>query len=98
MKAVIKTGGKQYTVSVGDKLDVEKIDAKVGASVKFDAIAIIDGDKIDTKPNKTVSAKVLEQHKGDKKIVFKFKRRKNYKVKNAHRQQLTRVEIKKIGG
>lgn len=101
MKAIIKTGGKQYTVSVGDKLDIEKIEGKEGASVKFEPIAIIDGDKIEAdaaKAGKTVvTAKILEQHKGEKKIVFKFKRRKNYKVKNGHRQQLTKIEIKKIG-
>lgn len=98
MKAIIKTGGKQYTVSKGDKLNIEKIDGKEGSAVSFKPIAVIDGDKIDTKPKANVSGKIVEQFKDDKKIVFKFKRRKNYKVKNGHRQNLTRIEITKIGG
>lgn len=101
MKATIKTGGKQYNVCVGDVLDVEKIDAKAGDKVNLNAICIIDGDKIEADPTKAsktaVKAEVLEQFKGEKKIVFKFKRRKNYKVKNGHRQNLTKLRIVEIG-
>lgn len=102
MKATIKTGGKQYNVSPGDILDIEKLDAKVGDTVSLNAICVIDGDKVEADPSKSsktaVKAKVLEQHKGDKQIVFKFKRRKNYKVKRGHRQQLTKIQIVEIGG
>lgn len=101
MNATIKTGGKQYNVKVGQFFDIEKIDAKVGDVVTFDPIFISDGDKIEADPKKAakvkVKAEVLEQHKDKKKIVFKFKRRKNYKVKNGHRQQLTKIKIVAIG-
>lgn len=101
MKATIKTGGKQYNVCVGDVFDIEKVDAKAGDKINLDPICIIDGDKIEADPAKAaktaVKAEVLEQHKGDKVIVFKFKRRKNYKVKNGHRQQLTKIRIVEIG-
>ena len=77
MKATIKTGGKQYNVSVGDVFDIEKVDAKAGDKINLDPICIIDGDKIEADPAKAaktaVMAEVLEQHKGDKVIVFKFK-------------------------
>lgn len=101
MKATIKTGGKQYNVCVGDVLAVEKIDAKVGDKINLSAICIIDGDKIEADPAKAsktaVKAEVLEQFKDKKVIVFKFKRRKNYKVKNGHRQNLTKLRIIEIG-
>ena len=101
MKATIKTGGKQYNVGLGDVLDIEKIEAKAGDKISLTAICIIDGDKVEADPAKAaktaVKAEVLEQHKGDKQIVFKFKRRKNYKVKRGHRQQLTKVRIVEIG-
>ena len=101
MKATIKTGGKQYNVGLGDVFDIEKIDAKAGDKVALTAICIVDGDKIEADPSKAaktaVKAEVLEQHKGDKQIVFKFKRRKNYKVKRGHRQNLTKIRIVEIG-
>ena len=101
MKATIKTGGKQYNVGLGDVISIEKIDAKAGDKVALTAICIIDGDKVEADPAKAaktvVKAEVLEQFKGEKQIVFKFKRRKNYKVKRGHRQQLTKVRIVEIG-
>ncbi|MDO5117072.1 MAG: 50S ribosomal protein L21 [Eggerthellaceae bacterium] len=101
MYAIVKTGGKQYKVAEGDKLNIEKLDAQVGDTVALEAICIVDGDKVEADPAKAakveVIAEVLEQFKGEKAIVFKFKKRKNYKRKNGHRQLLTRVEIKSIG-
>lgn len=100
MYAIVKTGGKQYKVAEGDKLNIEKLDAQVGDKVELEAICIVDGDKVEADPAKAakfvVTAEVLEQFKGEKQIVFKFKKRKNYKRKKGHRQLLTRVEIKSI--
>ena len=101
MKATIKTGGKQYNVALGDVISVEKLDGKAGDKISLNAICVIDGDKIEADPAKAaktaVKAEVLEQYKGEKQVVFKFKRRKNYKVKKGHRQQLTKLRIVEIG-
>ncbi|MGI6216649.1 MAG: 50S ribosomal protein L21 [Coriobacteriales bacterium] len=97
MYAVIKTGGKQYKVSEGDVIDIEKLNAEVGDTVDFDVLFICDGSKIlikeDELANAKVTGEVLEQFKGKKQIVFKFKKRKNYKRLKGHRQQLTKVKI-----
>lgn len=101
MKATIKTGGKQYNVGLGDIINIEKIDAKAGDKLSLTTICVIDGDKVEADPAKAaktaVKAEVIEQFKDEKKVVFKFKRRKNYKVKNGHRQNLTKVRIVEIG-
>ena len=91
MYAIVKTGGKQYKVAAGDYLNIEKLDAEVGAKVPLTAIAVVDGAK--TK----VEAEVVEQFKGEKQIIFKFKKRKNYKRTRGHRQNLTRVKIVSVG-
>ncbi|MGI6221768.1 MAG: 50S ribosomal protein L21 [Coriobacteriales bacterium] len=97
MYAVIKTGGKQYRVSEGDYLDIEKLDAEVGADVEFEVLFICDGSNIIIEPDALAKAKVcgqvVEHFKGEKQIVFKFKKRKNYKRTQGHRQQLTKVYI-----
>ena len=101
MYAIIKTGGKQYKVAAGDFLNVEKLDAEVGSTVALDAIAIVDGKNVVADPAEAaktkVEAKVVEQFKGEKQLVFKFKKRKNYKKLRGHRQQLTRVQIESVG-
>lgn len=101
MYAIVKTGGKQYKVAPGDRINIEKLDAEVGAEVELQAICIVDGDKVEADPAKAAATKVtaviLEQFKGKKQLVFKFKKRKNYKKLRGHRQQLTRVEIKSVG-
>ena len=101
MYAIVKTGGKQYKVAPGDKLCVEKLDAEVGESVELTAICIVDGAKVEADPDKAAQTKVvatvLEQFKDKKKLVFKFKKRKNYHRLRGHRQQLTRIEIASIG-
>ena len=101
MYAIVKTGGKQYKVAPGDKINIEKLDAEVGATVELTAICVVDGDKVEADPEKAaqtkVTATVLEQFKGEKQLVFKFKKRKNYKKLRGHRQQLTRVQIASVG-
>jgi large subunit ribosomal protein L21 len=97
MYAIVATGGKQLKVSTGDVVAVEKLDAAVGESVKFDVIFFADGDTIVVDPAELVSAtvtgEVVEQFKGEKAIIFKFKKRKGYKRLKGHRQNLTRVRI-----
>lgn len=101
MYAIVKSGGKQYKVSPGDKLAVEKLDAPVGTEVELCALCVVDGTKVETDPQvaaaTVVKATVLEQFKGEKQLVFKFKKRKNYKKLRGHRQQLTRLHIESVG-
>ena len=102
MKAVIKTGGKQYLVSEGDKIRVEKLDKEEGKEVTFsDVLLVQNRDKVDIgKPyikGIKVTAKILKQDKAKKVIVFKFKAKKRYSVKRGHRQPFSLIEILKIG-
>lgn len=101
MYAIIKTGGKQYRVAAGDMLDIEKLDAEVGATVELPAICVIDGKKVEANPEKAAATKVVasvvDQFRDKKVLVFKFKKRKNYKKLRGHRQYLTRVKIESIG-
>ena len=100
MYAIVKTGGKQYKVAPGDKINIEKLDAEVGAEVALDALMVVDGEEVVADPEALkgykVAAKVVEQFKADKVFVVKFHKRKNYKRKNGHRQLQTRVEILSI--
>ena len=99
MYAIIATGGKQYKVSEGDVIKVEKLDAEAGQAVTFDqVIAISDGAlKVgeDVKAS-TVSATVMEQGRARKVIIYKYKRKTGYHKKNGHRQAYTQVKIDKI--
>ena len=99
MYAIIATGGKQYKVSEGDVIKVEKLDVEAGNTVTFDqVIAVSDGTlKVGEDVAKaTVSATVMEQGKGKKVIVYKYKRKTGYHKKNGHRQAYTQVKIDKI--
>ncbi|PMQ02372.1 MAG: 50S ribosomal protein L21 [Dictyoglomus sp. NZ13-RE01] len=101
MFAVIETGGKQYKVSVGSIIEVEKLNAKEGDEVTFDKVLLLDrdGELLIGKPyieGARVVAQVLRQDKYPKIIVFKFKRKKHYRRKYGHRQPFTRVAIKEI--
>ena len=99
MYAIIATGGKQYKVSEGDEIRVEKLDLEVGASVTFDqVIAISDKElKVAGDVEKvTVTGTVTDQGKGRKIIVYKYKRKTGYHKKNGHRQAYTQVKIDKI--
>lgn len=101
MLAVIKTGGKQYIVSPGQKIKVEKIDKKEGSEIAFNEVLLLEkGGKVEigaplVKGAKVIG-KIIKQAKGKKVIVFKYKAKTRYKVKKGHRQPFTEVEILKI--
>ena len=101
MYAIVKTGGKQYKVAPGDKLNIEKLPVEEGAKVELEAICVVDGDKVVADPAEAaktkVEATVIEQFRGEKQLVFKFKKRKNYKKMRGHRQYLTRIQVESIG-
>ena len=103
MKAIIVTGGKQYTVAEGDVLFVEKLNAEENATVKFEQVlAVLDGEN--TKfgapvvDGAVVEAKVVKNGKGKKIHVFKYKAKKNEKKSIGHRQPYTKVQINTIEG
>ncbi|PIS17467.1 MAG: 50S ribosomal protein L21 [Candidatus Nealsonbacteria bacterium CG09_land_8_20_14_0_10_42_14] len=101
MLAVIKTGGKQYLVSPGSKIKIEKLNKKEGSEVIFSDVLLLEkGKTVEIGTPKIagakVSAKVLRQGKGDKVIIFKYKAKKRYHLKKGHRQPFTEVEITKI--
>ena len=101
MFAVIKTGGKQYTVHENDVLWVEKLDAEPGTSIVLDEVLMMsDGKNVTVgKPTiagETIKATVIEQMRDRKVIIFKKKRRHNYRRKKGHRQHLTVLKIEKI--
>ena len=101
MKAVIVTGGKQYTVSEGDVLYIEKLEAEAEATVKFEQVlAVLDGEnsKIGAPvvEGAVVEAKVVKNGKGKKIVVFKYKAKKNEKKRIGHRQQYTKIQIQTI--
>ena len=101
MYAIIATGGKQYKVSEGDVIKVEKLDAEVGATVTFDqVVAVSDGFlKVGADvASANVTATVMDQARARKVIVYKYKRKTGYHKKNGHRQAYTQVKIEKING
>ncbi len=97
MYAVIKTGGKQYKVSEGDLLKVEKLDGAVGDSIELAEILMVGGKEVQVGtpllPNAKVTARIVEQGKDKKILVFKSKKRQGYRKKNGHRQPITRLKI-----
>lgn len=101
MYAIIKTGGKQYKAEPGRFIDVEKLDAEIGAEVTFEALLVVDGDTttIGTPvvDGVKVTGKVLAQDKQKKVVVYKYKPKKDSHKKQGHRQPYTRVEIVSIG-
>ena len=100
MYAVIITGGKQYRVTAGSIIEVEKLEGNVGDTVKIDQVLALSGDKVTignpTVAGATVEAQILEQGKADKVLIFKKKRRHNYRRKNGHRQRFTALHITSI--
>ncbi len=103
MYAVITTGGKQYRVSVGDKLNVEKLPAEKGETVVFDQVLLISGEEgvkvgRPTVEGATVEAEVLGNSKTRKVIVYKYHPKKRYRRKKGHRQQITTLGITGING
>ena len=101
MYAIIATGGKQYKVSEGDIIKVEKLGVEAGEAVKFEQVLLVnkDGEVLVGEPtvaNATVEADVVENGKAKKIIVYKYKRKTGYHKKNGHRQQYTAVKITNI--
>ena len=99
MFAIIETGGKQYRVSVGDVIDVERIEAEEGSKVELKVLMTGEGDKIAVgaeAESKKVSATVVKQVKSKKVVVFKYKAKKNVRKKQGHRQFYTRIKIESI--
>ena len=100
MYAIIATGGKQYKVSEGDVIYIEKLDAENGNEVTFDQVLAVGGDKLTIGSplveGSTVTGKVLDQVKGKKVTVYHYKRKSGYHKKNGHRQAYTKVQIDKI--
>src|ERR1700722_16495212 len=102
MFAVFKTGGKQYRVSPGDTVRVEKLPGSVGDAIAFDQVLLVSADALKLgKPlvgGAKVEAKIDDQGLGKKLVIFKFRRRKNYRRKNGHRQPFTALQITNIVG
>jgi len=99
----METGGKQYRVSAGDTLEIESLSAEAGGQVSFDRVLLVSRDgKVTVGSPLVASAKVVADvvgHKRDDKVVsYKFKRRKGYRKKIGHRQELTVIKIKEING
>ena len=101
MYAVLETGSKQYRVSAGDRVEIERLAIEAGQPVTFDRVLLVNNEgKITvgspTVANASVVADVLEHIRGEKKVTFKMKRRKGYHKTIGHRQELTVVKIKEI--
>jgi large subunit ribosomal protein L21 len=99
MFAVVRTGGKQYRVAAGDKIAVEKLAGEAGETITLGDVLLAgnDGEIADASKVK-VSAEIIAQAKSEKVVVFKKRRRHNYRRKNGHRQQLTLLRILSVGG
>jgi len=102
MYAIIATGGKQYKVSEGDIITIEKLGVDAGEKVTFDQVLAIGGDSLKvgtpTVDGASVEASVLKEGRAKKVIVYKYKPKKGYHKKNGHRQPFTQVKIEKING
>ncbi|MCB2051187.1 MAG: 50S ribosomal protein L21 [Novosphingobium sp.] len=99
MFAVVRTGGKQYRVAAGDKIAVEKLAGEAGDKVTLgDVLLAGEGDKIEDAAKVQVSAEIIAQAKSEKVVVFKKRRRHNYRRKAGHRQQMTLLRILSVGG
>jgi large subunit ribosomal protein L21 len=99
MFAIVRTGGKQYRVAAGDKIAVEKLPGEAGDAVSLDDVLLAsDGGEIKDAKGLSVSAEIIAQERGEKIIVFKKRRRHNYRRKQGHRQSLTLLRITAVGG
>ena len=99
MFAIVRTGGKQYRVSPGDKIVVEKLDGNAGDSITIsDVLLAGDGSDLKATDGLTVAAEIVAQAKAEKVVVFKKRRRHNYRRKKGHRQQHTILKIVSVGG
>ena len=97
MYAVVKTGGKQYKVSVGEKLKVEQIPAELDSQIELEVLMIADGENIKVGlpvlAGAKVVAKIIAHGRGEKIRIFKMRRRKHYQKRQGHRQNFTQIEI-----
>ncbi len=102
MYAIIATGGKQYKVSEGDIITIEKLGVEAGETVTFDQVLAVSGDELKVGTpvvaGATVEASVVKEGRAKKVIVYKYKRKTGYHKKNGHRQAFTQVKIEKING
>jgi large subunit ribosomal protein L21 len=101
MFAVIRTGGKQYRVAVGNAVEVEKLDGEIGSTVTLeDVLLVADGDNVQvgqpTVTGANVVAKITGQYRGTKVMVFRYRPKKRIRVRKGHRQYLTRLQIESI--
>ena len=100
MYAIVKTGGKQYKVAVGDVLEIEKLDAAIGDSVALPAILLVDGETVTHEAAKladvSVTAEILAATKGPKISIHKYKNKTGYHKRMGHRQKLTQVKVTDI--
>ena len=98
MFAIVRTGGKQYRVAAGDKIAVEKLAGEAGETITLgDVLLAGEGDSIADAAKVTVSAEIIAQAKSEKVVVFKKRRRHNYRRKAGHRQQMTLLRITDVG-
>ena len=98
MFAIVRTGGKQYRVAAGDKIAVEKLAGEAGETITLsDVLLAGDGGEVKDAKGLTVSAEIIAQTRGEKVIVFKKRRRHNYRRRNGHRQSLTLLRILAVG-
>ncbi len=97
MYAIVKTGGKQYKVAVGDVVEVEKLAGDAGASVSLPALLLVDGEKVTTDAKDLakvkVTAEVVRDEKGPKIDILKYKNKTGYRKRQGHRQKLTRLKV-----
>ncbi|MEB3367963.1 50S ribosomal protein L21 [Saccharopolyspora mangrovi] len=97
MYAIVKTGGKQYKVAVGDVVQVEKLDGELGSEVALPAVLVVDGSEVTTDADAlakvSVTGELVEQTKGPKIRIHKFKNKTGYHKRQGHRQKLTRVKV-----
>ncbi len=101
MYAIVKTGGKQYRVSEGQSLLVERLPADEGSTVKLPTLLVVDGDDMrdgDALSGVSVAARVVGHERGPKLRIVKFKPKRGYRRRTGHRQELTRIEITSLGG
>ncbi len=102
MYAIVRSGGRQHKVAVGDILEIDKIEAKAGDSVALTPLLLVDGDQVTTDAKKlgkaSVTAEVLAETKGPKIRIVKFKNKTGYKKRQGHRQRYTQVKVTGIKG
>lgn len=98
MYAIIKAGGKEFKVTAGDVISVDRLSKEVGERVEFPVVLTVDGENISTETKNVLAKATVVEHFKDKKIVvFKYKAKKNERCKQGHRQSYTKVKIDSIG-